>query len=234
MINWQLLKRYIIQAFDKNMVEVMLQAAGESFYKKATLYNWRAVRKLVDTSNVFVGQYLDALTSNGNMPAGFQTTFAAAGKNFMSLSESFFRIKMDKETATQKKLDANNAIYRNVIEMLKDGQQIFRNDFTAKNQFIFKNLVSMQRGEGSASLKGRIINSLNQPVEGITIQSQDEKYTATTDINGNYRITRIAAGTYTFLIAGEGYHSILQTITFAAGIGSRGDFVMEKEMQRVA
>jgi len=47
----------------------------------------------------------------------------------------------------------------------------------------------------------------------------------------SYRISRIAAGIYTFLIAGGGYHSILQTITFIAGTGSRGDFVMEREMQ---
>lgn len=114
------------------------------------------------------------------MPAGFQSTFAAAGENFMSLSDNFFKISIGKESATQKKIDASNAIYRSVIEMLKDGQQIFRNDAATKRQFIFKYLVSVQRGEGSASLRGRIVNSVSQPVEGVTLQSQDEKYTAIT------------------------------------------------------
>ena len=78
------------------------------------------------------------------------------------------------------------------------------------------------------------MDCLNQPVEGVIVQSQDQKYTGTTDSNGNYRIGRIAAGTYTFLIAGTGYHSVLQTITIATGTGSKADFTIEKQMQRVA
>ncbi|HXS57695.1 MAG TPA: carboxypeptidase-like regulatory domain-containing protein, partial [Hanamia sp.] len=218
----------------KDLADAMLQAAGKSLYKKATLYNWSAVRSLADTGNIFIAEHLDALTANGNMPAGFQTTFATAGERCMSLSESFLHIKMDKEAATQKKIDANSAIYRSVIEMLKDGQQIFRNDPAAKRQFIFNHLVSMQRGEGSASLKGCIVDSLNQPVEGVLLQSQDQKYTDITDSNGNYRIGRIAAGTHTFLIAGAGFHSIWHTITLAAGPGNKADFTLEKQMQRVA
>lgn len=60
MINWQLLKRYIIQAYDKNIVDTMLQAAGESFYKKASLYTWSAVRSLISAGNAFIASELDA------------------------------------------------------------------------------------------------------------------------------------------------------------------------------
>ena len=77
------------------------------------------------------------------------------------------------------------------------------------------------------------MDCLNQPVEGVIVQSQDQKYTGTTDSNGNYRIGCLPP-TYTFLIAGTGYHSMLQTITIATGTGSKAGFTIEKQMQRVA
>jgi hypothetical protein len=57
--------------------------------------------------------------------------------------------------------------------MLKDGQQIFRNNEVVKKQFVFKYLVSIHVGAGSASFKGYVSNSLNQPIEGVIIESQD-------------------------------------------------------------
>ena len=65
--------------------------------------------------------------------------------------------------------------------MLKGGQQIFKRDFTLKKQFIFNYLVSVHRGEGSASLKGYITDELDLPIEGVTVLSENQKYTATTD-----------------------------------------------------
>jgi hypothetical protein len=234
MDNWQLLKRYIYEAFDKNMVAISLQAAGDSLYKKAALYNWSALRSLINTSNIFIANNLDKLTANGNMPAGFQNIFEAVGENYIALSENFAGIKMDKEMATQMKIEANNGIYTTVIEMLKDGQQIFKDNVIMKRMFIFKHLVSIQCGAGVASLKGYIRNSINQPIEGVTIWSQDQKYTATTNAKGYYRIPRIAEGTYTFNITSPGFNSLVQTITFAEGTARKEDFMLKNQMQRVA
>jgi len=232
--NWQLLKRYITAAYDKDIVGIKLQAAGDSLYKKATLYNWSAVLSLVDTANTFIANNLDALTANGNMPVSFQTNFRTAGDKCLALSTSFSWVKIHKEMYTQRKINANNAIYASVIEMLKDGQQIFKNDLTLKKQFTFNYLVSIHRGEGSASLKGYIVNSLNLPVEGAVIVSQDLKYTATTDSKGYYRINRIAAGTYTFSVICPGYELLMQTITFATATASKGDFTIPNVMLKVA
>jgi hypothetical protein len=141
---------------------------------------------------------------------------------------------MEKEMATSVKVDANNAVYASAIEMLKDGQLIFKDDVMMKRQFTFNYLVKMHRGEGSAGLKGYIVNSLNQPVAGAVVLSQDQKYTGTTDGKGYYRISRIAEGTYTFTITCPGYTPIVQTITFAAGKASKGDFEMTNALKKVA
>lgn len=168
------------------------------------------------------------------MPPAFQATFKTAGENCIASYVIFSHINMQKETATSIKTAANNAIYASVIEMLKDGQQIFKEDTIMKRKFTFNYLVSMNRGERPASLKGKIVNNQHIPVAGAVILSQDQKYTATTGKKGQYHINRIAAGTYTFTITCAGYDPLVQIITFAAGKASKGDFEMTNAMMKVA
>ena len=232
--NWQVLKIYITKAFEESMVKTKLDAAGAALYARASLNNWSAVRSLIDTANIFIASNLTELTANGNMPADFQTTFKAAGDACIDLSVIYFKANMEKEVATSIKVGANNAIFASVMEMLKDGQQIFRDDATMKRQFTFNYLVKMHRGDGSASLKGYIVNSLNQPVAGAVILSQDQKYTGATDEKGYYRISHIAGGTYAFTITCPGYTPIVQTITFAADTATRANFEMIDALKKVA
>jgi hypothetical protein len=232
--NWQVLKVYITKAFEESLVKTELEAAGAALYARASLNNWSAVRSLVDTANVFIAGNLAKLMANGNMPADFQATFKATGDACIDLSVIYSNANMEKEMATSIKVGANNAIFASVMKMLKDGQQIFRDDATMKRQFTFNYLVKMHRGEGSASLKGYIVNSLNQPVAGAVILSQDQKYTGATDEKGYYRISRIAGGTYTFTITCPGYIPIVQTITFAADTATRANFEMIDALKKVA
>lgn len=234
LVNWQLLKVYITKAFTAGLVLTKLEAAGASLYSKASVDNWSSVRSLIDTANNFIIDNLDALTANANMPADFQTTFKTEGDSCIELSIIFARVNMGKQMATAAKVDANNAIYASVMEMLKDGQQIFKDDASTKKQFTFTYLVSMYQGEGSASLKGYIVSELNVPVEGVTIMSADQRYSATTNVKGYYRITRIAEGIYSFNITCPGYSPIVQVITFAAGKASKGNFKIENQMMKVA
>ncbi len=232
--NWQLLKVYITQAFAADMVKTKLEAAGASLYIKASVDNWSAVRSLIDTANLFITNNLNDLMADENMPADFQTKFQADGATCIELSVIFTQVNMEKQMATSAKIDANNAIYANVMAMLKDGQQIFKDDAATKKQFTFSYLVSMFQAEGSASLKGYIVNSLNMPIEGVTVVSADGKYAATTNAKGYYRISRVAEGTYTFNVTCPGYNPLVQIISFAAGTAAKGDFEMQNQMKKVA
>lgn len=232
--NWQVLKVYITKAFDGSMLKTKLDAAGAALYPKASVDNWSAVRSLIETANVFIAANLAELTASGNMPEDFQTIFKDAGDACIALSVTYSKANMEKEVATGTKVDANNAIYASMIEMLKDGQRIFKDDPIMKRQFTFDYLVRMHRGEGSASLRGYIVNSLNQPIPGAVVVSQDQKYTGTTNAKGYYRINRIAEGTYTFSITCSGYSPIIHTVTFAAGTSSRADFQMTDVLKKVA
>ncbi len=232
--NWQVLKVYITKAFDENLVKTKLQVAGASLFPLASVDNWTAVKNLIDATNAFIANNLDLLVANDNMPADFQNTFKTAGDSCSAAYVIYAHVNMEKETATSIKLDANNFIYTSVMEMLKDGQQIFNEDPIMKKKFTFSYLVSMNRGERPASLRGKIVNNLNIPVAGAVITSQDLKYTATTDSKGQYHINRIAAGTYTFTITCSGYNPLVEIITFAAGTASKGYFELTTVLKKVA
>ena len=232
--NWQVLKLYITKAFDKEMTEIMLEAAGAGLYAKASLCNWSAVRNLTDLANTFIAKNIESLTANENMPASFQARFQSDGENCVSLSTIFCNVDMKKEMFTSARIDANNAIYLSVIEMLKDGQQIFRDNAALKRQFIFRYLVSLYKSESAASLKGHVVTDLNQPIEGVTIISKDQKYTTTTDAKGYYSISRIAEGAYTFMLTCTGYSPLEQVITFSAGTAINANFKLSNLMKKAA
>ena len=232
--NWQLLKVYITNAFAPDMVTTKLEAAGASLYYKAVSYNWSAVRSLIDAANTFIAGNLATLTANQNMPVTFQAKFQDDGATCTGLSVAYAQVSMGREMATSAKIDANNDVYAAAMSMLRDGQQIFKDDAAARRQFVFNYLISQYRGEGSASLKGYIFNSLNLPLAGAAVLSADGKYGAVTDEKGYYRITRIASGTYNFNISCEGYVPAAQEITFVAGTGSKGDFTLANEMKNTA
>jgi hypothetical protein len=232
--NWQVLKGYITKAFDENIAKTMLQAAGGAFYPKASVDNWSAVRNLIDEANIFITNHLGELTANDNMPADFQASFKAAGDECIALSTVYAEASREKQRATSMKINANNAIYASLVEMLKDGQLVFKADAAMKKQFTFSFLVSIYKKDGSASLKGYIVDELSRPIEGVAILSEDEKYGAVTDSKGYYKITRIEAGTYTFNITCEGYVPVSQSITFIAGTASKGDFALITQLEEAA
>jgi hypothetical protein len=234
MANWQVLKVYITKAFDASLVKAKLDAAGASYYLKVSVDNWSAVRSLIDTANVFIASNLEDLKANNNMPESFQASFKADGDNCIALSAQFATINIQKQNATGVKLDANNSIYLGVMEMLKDGQQIFKDDPLMKRQFTLTYLVKMYKGERPASLRGVVVNMLNVPVKDVVIESLDLKYRGITNAKGHYRIARIAAGTYTFRISAPGYEPQEQTITFAPGIASKSDLILKAQLLLVA
>ena len=234
LLSWKMLKGYIITAFDEREVKSMLEAAGASYYQKASVDNWTAVRTLIDEATIFIAEHLAELTANDNMPADFQASFKAAGDNCIALSSVYSDATLQKQRTTSLKVAANNAIYSSLTDMLKDGQLVFQDAPATKRQFIYKHLVSNYRKEHSASLKGYIVDELGRPVEGVAVLSVDEKYGTVSDSKGYYKITRIEAGTYNFNITCFGYEPLLLTFNFAAGVSTKGDFAITSIMKKVA
>ena len=231
--DWQNLKTYITNAFDKDQVKTKVMIAGGSFYSKVSAGNWGAAHSLIDAANAFIADNLDVLTADGNMPAGFQATFQAHGLEFIEASAAYANATVEKKQFAGEKSEANNDIYQQVMTMLKDGQQIFADNKVAREQFVFERLKAIYKG-GSASLIGYITNANNLGIEGATIISADGVYKATTNKKGYYKISRIAEGTYTFTISCPGYAPLDQSITFTAGVKSKADATLINTMKKAA
>lgn len=233
-INWQVLKAYITQAYSKEVAPAMLEGAGASLYKKVSADNWSAVRSLINAANSFIAQNLSTLTDNANMPETFPGVFQSAGENFVDLSITYFDIDNAKKMVVTQKIEANNAIYESVISMLKDGQQIFKDDVAVKNLFVFDKQLATRKGTGSASLSGYIKNDAQLPVSGALIASNVLDYQAFTDSKGYFSIKHMVAADYNITVTFPGYVSAEQQVSLTAGVASKMSLTLANAMKKVA
>ena len=232
--NWQMLKVYITQAYSKEAAPAMLEGAGASLYRKASANNWSAVRSLIDAANSFIAQNLSTLTDDANMPETFPAIFQTDGDDFVNRSATYFDIDNAKKMAVTQKIDANNAIYESVISMLKDGQQIFKNNVAVKNLFVFDQQLATHKGAGAASLSGIIRNDSQLPVMGALITSAELGYEATTNSKGHFSMKRMVAGDYTITVTFPGYVPVQQQVSLTTGVASKLNITLASAMKMVA
>jgi hypothetical protein len=232
--NWQLLKQYILAAYPIDMALNKLIAAGAPLYAKANIGRWSTVASLIATANDFIADNLDDLTANNNMPVGFQKIFEVAGEAWSDTSVIYFDADNAKKMAVNQKIEANNAICESVMAMVKDGQQIFKDNEAVKSLFVFSQQSEVRTGAGIAKLTGTITNEAKMPVIGATIVSKELNYKAITNEKGRFSINRILAGDYTFTISCPGYVSVDKTITLTAGKSGKFSLSLAMVMKKVA
>ena len=230
--NWQYLKGYITEAFAKDKINIQLEGAGALFYKKGNS-NWASVSGLISAANDFISTNVATLENNNNMPKTFQDEFKKAGDLFTDQLSIFQNADLAKKNAVSNKAKANNGIYESLMAMLKDGQLVFKNDETMRQQFTYEFLVAMNKG-GVASLRGYARDAKGLPIAGVTIESTTGKYTTTTDAKGRYDITRMEAGDYTFVIIKDGYIRLQQTVTVKPSQANNFNITMTPALQMVA
>jgi len=166
---WQTLKLYITEAYTGELLEVKLQQAGSSFYKKASLDNWSSLRQLIHTTQNFMNAEFDTLIANENMPPSFPAKFIDAADKFLETAITFFEAKINRARITSCKIKANNLIYDTLISMMKDAQQIFRYQPEIKMQFVFSNISSAYKKKNTS--RGDVTVSHKKPVQHANIIS---------------------------------------------------------------
>ncbi|MEI2422086.1 carboxypeptidase-like regulatory domain-containing protein, partial [Arthrospira platensis SPKY2] len=67
----------------------------------------------------------------------------------------------------------------------------------------------------NAQIKGKVIAE-NYPVEGATVQVQKSNNGVVTDVNGNFTIKNLEAGTYTLEVNFIGFERYTQRVTLKA------------------
>lgn len=140
---WQMLKRYIIDAFPASNQKARLEEAGSLNYEKAAADNWELVKELMKSGSQFINNHLAELTANNNMPAGFQLIFDTSKSEFNTAFSGFLTKTELAVVATQTKITANNLVYDKLINMMDDGKEIFKDDEAVRKQFVFDEVLAL-------------------------------------------------------------------------------------------
>jgi len=231
LLNYQLLKSYIETAFtDRDLWEIQFKAAGGEYYREASNEDWESLEML----NQAVKNYLTANNTllvgtapNLNMPATFTAGVTTAATNF---SNQYLLFKSAEETspATAVKINANNACYRTLTGMLRDGQVIFANDLETRKLFVFSTLWDLINPP-VAGMKGEVkVMGTNVPIGGATISIQKESEVAfemLTDDEGSYS-HQVSVGKYSIAVSAVGYVSQSKEVEMKADGYKTFDWVM--------
>ena len=231
LLNFRTLKSYIESAFtDRDVWEIQFKAAGQQYYAEAGNKDWESMELL----NVAAKNYLTTNNTlllgtapNLNMPATFTASLTLAATNF---ANQYLTFKSAEETssATAVKINANNACYRTLTGMLRDGQVIFANDLETKKLFVFSTLWDLINPP-VAGMKGDVkVNGSNEPIVGATISIQkvgEVAFEMLTDDDGRYS-HQVSAGKYTIMVSAVGYVSQTKSVDMKDDGYKRFDFEM--------
>ena len=215
---WQLLKRYIATSFPKAELDSRYEEAGGDHYTLASRRSWDTLRKLMTMGEQFIGQHHVALLSNNNMPQSFQSDFIQLKNDFNTQYTGFLEAEEEARVMAQEKIDANNTLYKNMMSMLLDGQEIFRHDEARLAKFVLSDLLTLVSAPGAASMHGIVFdNSSQAPVAGAELKLIETGDVTIADADGLYNFPVLRSGNYTVKINAHGYHPGEFTVTVPIG-----------------
>jgi len=90
-------------------------------------------------------------------------------------------------------------------------------------------LFTFAQGNGLGKIAG-IISEDGKPVEAVNVYLDGTTIGASTDVNGEYYIDRIPAGTYTLVVQAVGYKSITKEVEVKAGEALKLDFELKVDV----
>lgn len=208
---WQVLKRYISDAFSADLQKTKLEAAGHDYFKPASNENWDSVKGLMLSGLGFITTNSATLMAGDNMPSTFENDFKDIKEAFEAQHEIFLQAEENSTVGQDKKVSANNAIFADLMSMLLDGQEIFKDEEALLKQFVFTELLYLASGTGTAGVKGQISDAnTGTSLENISVTIVGTTKKTVSGVKGEYEILQVAAGKYDILIEGDGYQT--QTI----------------------
>lgn len=140
---WQLLKRYIVDAFPKSLQKTRQEEAGLLLYGEAGVDNWEVMKQLFIAGKNFITTHAAELAANNNMPPTFPGDYDTAKGLFETNYQDYLDETELAVVATQTKITSNNTVYDEVIKMMDDGKEIFKDDEAVRKQFVFDEVLAL-------------------------------------------------------------------------------------------
>ncbi|MFI5219646.1 MAG: carboxypeptidase-like regulatory domain-containing protein [Bacteroidia bacterium] len=217
---WQGLKRYITKAFIEEFWEMNWTAAGWEDYEQASNENWDKTKAMMLAGSNYIAAHAAQLTA---MPATYEADFNAAMDAFNAKYIAFTQAEIDARTGTDRKIEANNEAYAQVIEVCLDGQHIFSEDENMKEQFSFEKMSELIRPTGPAGLKGTVTKD-GEPQAGILVELDDRNLSVITDAEGAFDFgSQLASGNDTLILKKGDEILKEEEVTIPAGVTVRED-----------
>ncbi|HNR20769.1 MAG TPA: carboxypeptidase-like regulatory domain-containing protein [Bacteroidia bacterium] len=191
------LKRYIERAFAPEFWEMNFMSAGLDKYSSEM--NHAEALNMYTNALSYIETNKEVLGANGNMPDAFKTGFATVKSAYADKVAAFEAAQNAALENTDVKIVANNAMYKKIIVICKDGQVIFADDETKKGEFSYEKQSELIKPVGPAGLKGKVIYLIDgKPVVGAVGEIEGTKHTATTNKEGEYDFgANLASGKFT-------------------------------------
>ena len=194
---WQTLKRYISTSFAEAAIKPRLEEAGALRYEKAANYNWEQLRMMNVNATTFIDAHTPALVLGNNMPLSFPTAYDTDINVYNIKMQAFIDSEEAAYNATEAKIAANNAVHAKLMNMFKDGQEIFKNEEGKRREFTFDTVLALISNPGQAGVRGTVRDAATQlPIAGVSVSILGSSQSATTAIDGRYEIKPLAAGYY--------------------------------------
>ena len=215
LLNFTKLKGYIETAFtDSDVWGIQFGAAGGDYYREASNADWEKMNMLNQSMKNYINlnsTLLQGVAPNLNMPVAF---IAQQIADMTSFSAKYLAFKNAEETApaTAAKINANNACYRTMMQLMRDGQRIYAKDEANRSLFVFSTLWSMIN-PSIAGVNGSVLDSISfLPIENVVMTAQMSGAPAVVinvDSNGDFG-EQLPTGDYVLTISALGYNT--QTI----------------------
>jgi len=225
-VKWQQLETAIGLSYDAEDVPQRLLEAGKDYYKDAYDEDWEAMKGLLTAALNFVANNAAALTAGG-LPAGYAAALGTLRTDFETKYEAFVQAEEATLSQTDAKISANNAVFRQVMEICATGRKVFRLDAALREQFIFESVLALiTGGVAKHSIQGTVTDkSSGAPlafaavaVSRIGLDGVAEPVTTVkTDDVGQYKIPGLRNGKYALKVEAAGHVPTDRTVTVLDG-----------------
>ena len=222
----QTMKRYMEKTWKGELLKPKLGAAGFGYYEKAASYNWEGTKTLLNDGVTFLGNAANFDALKPVMPANFEEKLTAQRDGFVTLYNTSIQLEEANRVATGEKLAANNALYKAIIEVCKDGRDMFKKNEDVRAEFTWETVVTLVGGGGTTGLRGVVTDGNGLLLAGVRVKSSDNKYDTVTDAQGKYAFNQITGGNHTFEYSKTTYVSQTIMVDLETGVGKKVDVVM--------
>ena len=211
--------------------KVRTSQAGFDDMEKVMDQNWDVVQGMMNTAKEFIATHETALLMGGeNMPATFKADFDALANLIIADVGLYIATKALIPIMTQEKIRLNNIAYAIGVDIMKDGQEYFKQNPAKKSLFTWVDVMNRVTPPGAAGLRGTVkMSGSNFALAGVVIELQKEggtPVTFATDAEGKYYSGNLAAGVYSAKLAKGGFATVEMEVEIKTGVTSYKHWLM--------